>query len=267
MTALKDRLYSVYASVGMDAKDAGRALVRPARPALTSLQKRMVNDLRLTGYAVVPNYWTRERALAVKEQVEALLEGGIDVDYESGAWLRFWDGRGHDSGVRRLYHVDKVTHELGEMRRDPFVLDVAAAYYGVPMYSQCLMFQHNTATNHDTRTYHVDAFNRQFKSFLYLDDVDPGNGPFAYIPGSHKMHGKRLWKQFRGNPGDESPTTFFGAELGELTEVETAICGDAGTLIVADVRGLHRGTPQVDRSRSVLVNYIYRFDSELQMDR
>jgi hypothetical protein len=108
---------------------------------------------------------------------------------------------------------------------------------------------------------------REFKSFVYLDDVDHGNGPFAYIPGTQKQHLRRIRKQVVGNPEGEAPTSFYPEELGELLDLESAVTGPAGTLILADVRGLHRGTPQLDRSRSVLVNYIVKHEGDLQLDR
>jgi hypothetical protein len=130
-----------------------------------------------------------------------------------------------------------------------------------------LIFQHNTQTNENTRYYHVDAFVREFKSFVYLDDVDDGNGPFTYLRGTHRHHVTRLKKQILGNPEGESPTTFYPEDVRDALEREVRISGQAGTLIVSDVRGLHRGSPQVDRSRSVLVNYLLKHPGDIEPDR
>lgn len=250
-----------------DLEDIRAARRNPLTLQLDERQEKALADLRRDGYAVIPEYWARERALAMRDQLEAFLADGTDKDFPEGGYLRFWDGRPYDQGVRRLYHVDKVVPELGEVRFDPFVLEIASAYYGIPFHSGMLIFQHNTQTNENTRTYHVDAFVREFKAFVYLDDVDPGNGPFAYVRGSHKDHLRRLRKQVVGNEGGESPTTFFAKDLGSSIDNEVAVNGPAGTMILADVRGFHRGTPQVDRSRSVLVNYILKHDDEIFPDR
>jgi len=93
--------------------------------------RRALAQLRRDGFAVIPDYWARDRALALRDKLEAYLEPGVDQEYEQGAWLRFWDGRKHDQGVRRLYHVEKVEPELKELRFDPFVLDIATAYFNV----------------------------------------------------------------------------------------------------------------------------------------
>ena len=168
--------------------------------------------------------------------------------------------------MRRLYHVEKEVPELAAFRNDPFCFKIVNAYYGFPFHSGLLMYQHNTRSNENTRYYHVDVYQKEFKAFLYLDDVDPGNGPFTYLRGTHKSHFRRVKQQILWN-GEGSPTSFSNKALGPLLEREVQIVGPAGTLILADVRGFHRGSPQVDRSRSALVNYMYRHEGDLFLDR
>lgn len=224
---------------------------------LDGRERSIVSDLRRDGYSVIEGYWDRERAVAVRDQLEARLEGGQDVDYDEGAYLRFWDNRSYDEGVRRLYHVEKLHPELEEFRFDPMVMRVAEAYYGYLFHSGVLVFQHNTRSNANTRYYHVDAFQKEFKAFLYLDDVAEGNGPFTYLRGTHNGMGmRRFLKQLRWD-GTGSPTGFAPEELGNLLDTEVQICGPAGTMILADVRGFHRGSPQLHDDRSVLVNYMF----------
>jgi hypothetical protein len=249
-----------------DLRDFIQGRLRSPRPTLEHAQRQALADLRRDGYAVVPGYWDRERALEIGRRAEQELDAGVDRDYESGGYLRFWDDRSYDQGVRRLYHVDKVLPEVAEFRHDPFAIDVATAYYGVPFHSAMLVFQHNTRSNHDTRFYHVDGFAREFKSFMYLDDVDTGNGPFTYIPGTHRSHLRRLRKQLVGNR-EGSPTSFHADDIKGALDREVQITGSAGTLILADVRGLHRGSPQRDGSRSVLVNYMLKHPGEIFPDR
>ncbi|MHB8466660.1 MAG: phytanoyl-CoA dioxygenase family protein [Acidimicrobiales bacterium] len=210
------------------------------------------------GYAVIEGFWPRERAFALRDRLEVELANDESKDYESGAYLRFWDDRSYDEGVRRLYHV--------EHRRDPVTHRIAEAYYGKPFHSGVLVFQYNSRSNANTRYYHIDWWGKEFKSFLYLDDVDEGNGPFTYLRGTHKSHLRRLKKQaFPGREG--STTTFYDRDLGRLLDREVKIAGPAGTLILADVRGFHRGSPQLNGSRSVIVNYMYPEPGDHFLDR
>jgi ectoine hydroxylase-related dioxygenase (phytanoyl-CoA dioxygenase family) len=247
-----------------DIADFRRSRGSTAAALLDERERATLEKLRRDGFVVVENFWDRDRALALRDRLESELAEGSDRDYDGGAYLRFWDNRAHDQGVRRLYHVDKLAPELKEFRHDPFIFRVIEAYYGMPFYSGMMMFQHNTQTNENTRTFHVDGFDKEFKAFLYLDDVDEGNGPFAYVPGTHKKWLSRLKKLTFGNK-NEALTTYFEHEVD--TKAERLVLGKAGTLILSDVRGIHRGTPQSDRSRSVLVNYIVKHEHELLLDR
>jgi hypothetical protein len=246
--------------------DVGDYLARRRHPAveLGADEAALVARLRTDGYVVVPGYWERDRAQAMRDRLEAYLAEGQSKDFESGAYLRFRQNVAYDEAVRRMYHVDKEVPELAEHRNDPMIRRVVEGYYGRPYHSGVLMFQHNTQSNDNTRYHHVDAFSKEFKSFLYLDDVDEGNGPFAYIPGTQRSHARRVLKQLRQG---SHATGFTDEELKDVIGREVKLTGEAGTLILADVRGFHRGTPQLDRSRSVLVNYLFERPGEVQLER
>ena len=255
------RLKQTRRVVREDLNDFVKTRLAPAKPELDERQRQALKDLRRDGMAIVEGYWPREKALTMRDRLEQFLEEGGNKDYEEGAYLRFQDNLEYDQGVRRLFHVERVVPELKEFRFDPFVLAVAEAYYRVPYYSSLLMYQYNTQSNDNTRYYHVDSFRKEFKAFVYLDDVDVGNGPYTYLRGSHKRHVTRLRKQLSGNP-DGAATSFYADDVKRLLKREIQACGPAGTLILTDVRGLHRGSPQLDRSRSALVNYIVRHEGD-----
>jgi hypothetical protein len=258
---------SVATIVRGDVRESLRARRRPPAVQLDPRQRQALENLKTDGYAVVGDYCPRETAFELRDRLEAYLAEGKNRDFAEGAWLRFWDDRDYDQGVRRIYHVERLIPVLREVRHNPFVLDIVHAYYGTPYHSNALVFQHNTRTNEETRYYHVDAFLREFKAFLYLDDVDGGNGPFTYLRGTQRMHFTRLKKQVLGNEDGVPPTTFYPEDIKSVLDREVQINGPAGTLILADVRGLHRGSPQVDRSRSVLVNYILKHPGDIEIDK
>ena len=250
-----------------DVDGYARRLLRPLSLDLTGDERRCVADLHRNGFAVVHGYWPREKALQLRDRLEGFLADNRDREFDNGAYLRFWDNRGYDEGVRRLYHVERLVPELQGFRNDPSVLRVFAQYCGRPYHSGVLVFQHNIRSNANTRYYHVDWFAQQCKAFVYLDDVDEGNGPFTYLRGTHRSWFLRLKKQLLGDAGG-SPTSFSELDLKSVLAREVRVCGPAGTLILADVRGFHRGSPQIDRSRSVLVNYIdLQSPGDLYLDR
>jgi len=258
-------LRSVRNSIREDLSDYFHLRSLKPNSNLTDQEKSCVVALRKDGYCIVKDFWPRDRALKMKDTLEAHLKIGKNHDFESGAYMRFRD-MGDDAGVRRIYHVDKLVEELKDFRYDPFISRIAAEYYGFPFHSGSLVYQHNLQTTFQTRYYHVDWFGKQFKPFLYLDDVDIGNGPFTYLRGTHRSHFIRLKKQLLGNK-EGSSSSFSEEDVSSVLDQQVQLCGSAGTLILADVRGLHRGSPQIDRSRSILVNYMYRTEGEIFLEK
>ena len=60
---------------------------RAASVVLPPHEAQLVRSLRADGCVVVPNYWEHDRALAMKERLEAFLAEGKSRDYDSGAYL------------------------------------------------------------------------------------------------------------------------------------------------------------------------------------
>src|SRR3954447_6367957 len=110
-TTLPTNLKTTARVVREDLGDALRGRRNPPNVSLDGRQQKALEDLRRDGFAVVHGYWDRERALATRDRLEAYLAEGKSKDFEEGAWLRFWDDRPHDQGVRRIYHVERVVPE------------------------------------------------------------------------------------------------------------------------------------------------------------
>lgn len=261
-----ENVLSATKAVVRDAVDSVRARARRGGPDLDARQFTTLESIRRDGFAVVSDYWSRDKALAIRDKLEPYVAQSENRDYDEGAYARFHTQREYDEAVGRIYHIDKLVPNLAAFRFDPWVLQLVDAYYGLPFHSRVLMFQHNSCSNANTRGYHVDAFMREFKAFLYLDDVDEGNGPFTFLRGSHRSHLTRLRKQVVGN-AQGSNYTFYPEDLRADLKNEVMLCAPAGSLILADVRGFHRGSPQLERSRSVLVNYILREQGDVFLDK
>ncbi len=251
---------------GQDLWFLAKSKINPVKVKLTNKQEEYLNRLRRDGYVVIPNYWTPQKSLSFKKKLESYLKYKKNKIFDTGAYIRFWDDRKHDQGVRRLYHIDREIPELAKFRFDPFISKIVNKYYQFPFYSGALVYQHNTKTNIETREYHVDTFEPEFKAFLYLEKVTIGNGPFTYLRGSHRARLLRFRKQISGNKKGSS-TSFYENDVKSILKNEVMIEGNPGTLILADVRGIHRGSPQKNGSRSVIVNYMYARAGDRELDK
>jgi ectoine hydroxylase-related dioxygenase (phytanoyl-CoA dioxygenase family) len=126
----------------------------------------------------------------------------------------------------------------------------------------------DVACNPRTRDLHFDSFAGTAKCILYLDDVDEGQGPFSYVPGSHRWECAllpRVAAEASSYANDFTtplkreafaklpPAIRHDAQLGYhimdehplskqlLEQEELQTSSRAGHLIVFDPSGLHRG--------------------------
>lgn len=128
---------------------------------------------------------------------------------------------------------------LNEVVAHPRLLSVVMqAMSIVPVYRGHWLRQSRVVpTPVDNLCWHRDGEDPRYliKLFVYLNDVSADNGAHAYVKGSHRVV----------NPGRFSKTRFTDEEI--LTtfgsEAQVVHAGPAGTVILEDTRGYHRGLP------------------------
>ncbi len=108
---------------------------------------------------------------------------------------------------------------------------------------------------------HQDTFHSSVKAWLFLTDVAIEDGPFTYVPGSHRLTPARLaWE--RRMSLNMSPDTArltrrgsFRASAADLREMglppPRAFTVAANTLVVADTYGFHARGPSSRPSKRV----------------
>ncbi|KGD99878.1 phytanoyl-CoA dioxygenase family protein [Rhizobium sp. YS-1r] len=96
---------------------------------------------------------------------------------------------------------------------------------------------------------HADTFHSTSKAWLFLQDVGPDDGPFVFVPGSHKLTEKRLEWEYRQSllansdkrshhaDGSFRITPAELSELGDFAPQKVAV--PANTLVVADTYAFH----------------------------
>ncbi|SOE21818.1 Phytanoyl-CoA dioxygenase (PhyH) [Spirosomataceae bacterium TFI 002] len=109
--------------------------------------------------------------------------------------------------------------------------------------------------------WHRDSpFSHQFKTILYISDVNESNGPFQYVKSSGNFKSIRQVSKFLKKGINED--RFTNEDIDTLIENRVidepqTFCGKAGTLILVDTRGLHRGKPLEEGVRYALTCYNY----------
>lgn len=114
--------------------------------------------------------------------------------------------------------------------------------------------------------WHADSFKKQYKFFLHLTKVDNSNGPFEFVPRTHKLINK-LFRALRGFTffypyfkikGLRVIPTYSQIEddyIGNLGKSVKFTC-HKGDLLVCDVRMLHRDSPCISNERIAIHCYL-----------
>jgi hypothetical protein len=158
--------------------------------------------------------------------------------------------------------------------RDPFIWDVVRAYYNRPDVSHWIMYQRTyedkgAMDNSDGKFlglgregYHLDSGKYTLKSILFLTDIKQENGPFTYIPGSHKtsdpLSSVKNRKLLRNLYAQKPFSLYFKDDEVKKLKMEersVPITGKKGTLVFAETFGLHKAALLQKGERKILWNY------------
>jgi hypothetical protein len=225
--------------------------VRPELAKDPELLSGLVND----GVVVVHDYMSRGDAGRLLEACEQTLEKARAGAIPDETYSEYPDV------LLRVMGADDFVPETDRFFQDPVIQSVAQAATAprAVSYRRELEVRFAKEKMNIADLFHFDNWRPIIKAFLYLTDVGERNAPFAYLVGSHKRAPWRRRHEItfdvdgpRGRNG-----YFFPQEVSALSEEhrwrEQICTGGAGTLILADLRGLHRGTP-LKEGRRVLLN-------------
>lgn len=204
----------------------------PFRVGLDPQNRVRVQDIRVKGYACVPNFLDVESIVEINKHLDHLRLSDSNLvrsDYSSSDLLGI-------EVIRNLVLSTDFTEIASHYLRCRPALTQIAAWESYPELTASFDVLSDAA-----QAFHFDADWIEFlKFFIYLTDVDEANGPFSYLEGSHLR--KRFWSDRRYT--DDEVSNFGG--------LERRIIGEKGMLVVANTRGLHRGTPVVSGRRRIL---------------
>lgn len=224
------------------------------RPDLTS-RRDLLDPLVEDGIVVVEDYFSAERIGEMRVACEAVLDRVDCGELGEQTWTVQPDI------LVRLAEVDELVPETQAFFGDPGIHSVMAAAMSPRVVSFRKELEHRFGVGKTAQAdlYHFDNWRPICKAFLLLDDVGPDNAPFVYVPGTHRPAAwKRRHERDFDTLGPRGPFGhFFPQEIRYLRDEipwrERVCTGKAGTLILADFRGLHRGTP-LRSGRRILLN-------------
>ena len=106
--------------------------------------------------------------------------------------------------------------------------------------------------------FHADTFHATAKGWLFLHDVAEEDGPFVYVPGSHRLTpGRIAWEQAQAEAAAAHPDSHHASGSFRASEDDLRAMGyaaphsfpvRANTLVVADTHGFHARGPSLRSS-------------------
>lgn len=155
--------------------------------------------------------------------------------------------------------------DLGQLlaRRDLVALfHYVSSFRTTPLhYVQTIASKDGTPEADPQETLHADSFHASLKAWLFLRPVTIEDGPFTFVPGSHRFTTERLaWEHRRSLP-DPSSIDRLSARGSPRVSAEDltamglpeprALAVSGNTLVVADTVGFHARGPSAHASERV----------------
>lgn len=222
--------------------------LKNTRPETKNLLSQVARD----GVAVIENYWTREQCDQAISEIDSAIERYPEA-------VRVFSG-GAD---KRMFGTEMVSPMALAFHDDDYLRAFGECCGNLGLYNFATLAARIDATSDNRGSgdgWHRDAFGFQFKSIIYLTDVTLENGPFEYLVGSHKT-----WRvvvdsalgRLPAPPQSRIEAEAVEALLSSGKVVSQKYLAKAGTVVLANTAGVHRGMPLRSGQRYALTNYYY----------
>lgn len=223
------------------------------RKARATRNPQIVTALDTRGYHVVENYWQPHRCDAAIEAIDCLLqqpETRTDPDASPG-----------DERIFAANLLSSAVDLYGDAFLKQLMLELfqtsESRLVGVTLANRIRATAGGVGSG---KGWHRDtAIKAQYKAILYLCDVTDQNGAFQYISGSANQ-GAIYREYLRGTSTilahryDQTESPAIVTQNQDMLETFAA---SAGTLLLVNTRGVHRGMPLDSGIRYALTNYYF----------
>ena len=249
-------------------------IAHPAVPPRLPENQDRVDTLLEDGILFLRNYVPAETMQKLVEKVgwvpAALRDGGLErLPAGSKMGEPAW-------GLYRVYDVDQMFPEARLLIDDPVIQDIVNAYLaGHAVHSRTCIELRDTPGDEEALTEHLmphfDNYYREIKVWLLMCDVTMTNGPMRFYSKTHKFGHWRNLQEYLFYTGGlyrqavvvhPYAIRMFRESSPEWAGVQRVYCtGSAGTVIIADTRGLHRAWPLVPGNTRLDMWSDYKMDN------
>ncbi len=212
-----------------------------------------LKKLKKNGFVVINNYFDLETCNKLRKIIDDFIIKKPEMSWK--------DSFGSDV---RIHGAENISLNMKELvkKKIVFTQSIGQEYLNQKIGLYMIMANRITFEQCNLGSgegWHKDSYSNQFKSIIYLNDVDEKNGPLQIIKNSNSnLFMLNLFFKLRS----KYPSTRFSEEdinklLNNKINKIIELTGKAGTLILFDTSYLHRGKPLINDKRYALTNYFY----------
>lgn len=215
-------------------------------------EKALLATLQERGFVVIPHYYDAEKCAQLRHEVDRLIQ-----QYPATTM--------HLPDDARVHGAERVSGLIKEFHDDPRLHHLAEAFHQAPTLNLFTLAARIRATPGGLGSgggWHRDSVHqRQFKAIIYLSDVSEGEGPYQYVANTHRP--AELVRLVREGLVKFNQNRLTDADVQRILQAHPGhyrlynVTGPAGTLVITDTRGIHRGQPLQFGSRYALTNYVF----------
>ena len=231
------------------------------------MKNKIIEKLRNEGIAVIENYFDDNFCSTAIKEIESIIIEKPEKIFSEGN-----EDTGND---QRIWGANKYSKTCDFFCQNKFLNSIADEYLNKQSKSFFTLagkvISISGKNSNSGGGWHRDSDLKQFKSMVYLNDVDKNNGPFHFLKKTDKIDAKRkksshskslilsLKTILRGLPLkeprylDKDIDSFLKTNDLELIEVT----GLKGTLVLFDSSFIHRGKNLTSGNRYTLTNYYF----------
>jgi len=211
-------------------------------------EKELLLKIQRDGYAVIPNFFYKDLCQACINDIEWMLKNKKEFV--------------HKKEDLRIFGAEDLSENIMKFANHELFNKLANAYNAVPTCHGFTLANKIEASDQEYGSggsWHRDSYFRQFKSLLYLTDVDENNGPTQVVLNSHKS--KQIKKDTKTGNLEQMQSRFDANEVERIIKDDPRrlhiLTGKAGTLFLVDSSVIHRGLPMRKGVRYALTNYFF----------
>ena len=217
---------------------------------LTEKEKNILLEIKKKGYVVIPDFFDKNQCELCVNDMDLMFQNNKELIHQS------------DYSDSRIFGAEYLSENINSFATHSLLNNLANAYNAVPTDCGFTLAGKISVSGHEYGSggpWHRDSYFRQFKSLLYLTDVDENHGPFQIISESHDK--EHISSDSKIANLESMQCTFDQNTVKQILEKEPerlhSLTGKAGTVVLVDTSCIHRGVPLKEGTRYALTNYFF----------